>query len=75
MGNFRIAKTVSQNEFQNLKKILSEEKFQFDDFGAKERKITDLDRNNRIKDHQIVKGIQILLAYSDTPQATRRSKF
>jgi hypothetical protein len=56
MSNFRIAKTIPQNELQSLKKILSEEKFNFDDIGAKERKITDLDRNNKIKDHQIVKG-------------------
>lgn len=59
MGNFRIAKTVSQNEFQALKKILSEDKFNFDDIGAKERKITELDRNNRTKDHQIVKGKRV----------------
>ena len=56
MSNFRIAKTIPQNELQSLKRILSEEKFNFDDIGAKERKITDLDRNNKIKDHQIVKG-------------------
>ena len=59
MGNFRIAKTVSQNEFQALKKILSEDKFNFDDIGAKERKITELDRNNRTKYHQIVKGKRV----------------
>jgi hypothetical protein len=66
MGNFRIAKTVPHNEFQNLKKILSEDKFQFDDLGAKERKITDLDRNNRIKDHQIVKGPNLSSTCPDT---------
>lgn len=56
MSSFRITKSIPFNEFNNLKKVLADEKFSLDNVTSKNRKISDLSRSMKTKDHTIVKS-------------------
>ena len=56
MSSFRITKSIPFNEFNNLKKVLADDKFALDNITSKDRKINDLTRNAKTKDHKIVKS-------------------
>ena len=56
MSSFRITKSIPFNEFNNLKKVLADDKFSLDNITSKERKINELSRNMKTRDHKIIKS-------------------